>query len=365
MALSATNSFMSLESKYNGFVAPETDIVIDGDYADLSEMAIEWVDVELTTDSQADVVRFSIANAYIISETRLKWIGSEIQVGKTLQVKLGYADKKSVVFDGLITGYTLEYAAGTSPSVIVTAMDRSFLMMRSSHSMAWSNMKDSDVVMQIAGEYGLSTDIDATTVTKARIEQTGVSDYHFIRSLAVDNNRLFYVTGSKLYFKQLPTGSPVVTLQYGHNLLGFTLQVDASGQMSQVKVRGYDVANKQFVEGTANAVTPIGNGTKTGPSFAKGLSGKKVEIVYSQAGSQTEAELLATSILERHARELVTGYGESIGLPEIMPGRMIAIGGLGVGGGQTSQLLRITKVKHRLDSEGGYRTTFEAEGNAI
>ncbi|WP_042163910.1 phage late control D family protein [Paenibacillus gorillae] len=362
MAPSQTSGFASLETKYKHFVAPEMELLIDGESDKLAQMAVEWVEVDLSTETHADMAKFSIVNGFSISETKFDWVEDTIQVGKTLQVKLGYADKKGLLFDGLITGYTLDYSSNSAPKIIVTGMDRSFLLMRSSHSKGWSKMKDSDVVRQIAGEYGLTAEIDDTTITRERIEQAGISDYHFIRSLAVDNDRQFYVEGSKLYFVKPKLGQPVVQLKYGQSLLGFALQIDASGQMAEVKVRGYDVDKKTHVEATAKSVTAMPSKSTTGPSLANKLSSKKVEIVYSQAASQAEAQLLATSMLERKARELVTGYGSSIGLPEIKPGKMIQIDGLGTGLNQT---LRITRATHRLDADNGYTTSFEAEGNAI
>ncbi|MUT65925.1 phage late control D family protein [Paenibacillus sp. NEAU-GSW1] len=362
--VTSASGFTSLETKYKQFAAPEAEIIINGQAANLSEMAVEWVEVDLSTEPKADVARFSIVNGFVIKETKFKWVGDLIKVGNTLQIKFGYADKKELLFDGLITGYSLDYSPNASPKIVVTGMDRSFMLMRSAHSKVWSEMKDSDVVSQIAGQYGLSTDIDATTIKRTRIEQTGVSDYHFIRSLAVDNDRLFYVTASKLYFKKRQTGTPVVSLKYGQSLLSFMLTVDAAGQVSEVTVRGYDVAKKTHVEATASSVTAMPTKSTTGPSLASKLSSNKKEIVYTQVGSQAEAQLLATSMLERSARELVTGHGSSIGLPEIMPGKMIHIEGLG-NGTELDQTLRITRATHRLDGQDGYKTYFVTEGNAI
>lgn len=358
------NSFEDLEAKYGDFSAPETDIIIEGQSIRLLDMAIEWVDVEQTTDAQADIARFSVSNGYIWSESRMQWVGSTITVGKKLQIKLGYADKKSLVFDGIITGYSLDFPSNGSPTITVTAMDRSFLLMKTSHSKVWNQMKDTDVVRQIAGNYGLSVDLDDTTVTKKTIEQIGVSDYHFIRSLAMDNDRHFYVTASKLYFKKPKTsGDPLIALKYGKNLVQFTLTVDASSQTSQVKVRGYDVDKMQAIESVASSVTIIGGNPKSGPSVASMLSTQKMEVVYTQAASQDEAQSLAKSMLDRISRELVIGHGTSIGFPEFKPGELIKIEGLG--SEKLDQVLRLTKVTHRLDAASGYMTYFETEGNAI
>ena len=365
MAPPANESFYSYEAKYGNFHAPEADILINGQLTKLSEMAISWVDVELTTDPKADVAKFCITNGYEWNPTKLKWIGSQIAVGHSLTIKLGYADKKKAVFDGIITGYTLEYPSDGSPNIIVTGMDRTFLMMKTAHSKVWLKSKVSDVVSSIASEYGLSPEVEATTIVKNTIEQIGVSDFHFLRSLASDHGRLFYVMDKKLYFKKPQfSGTPALHLKYGVNLHHFTLQVDVTGQTSEIIVRGYDVDKKTHIEYQAKGIdTMIGGGNKSGPTLAKQLSTKKVEMVYTQASSEAEAKELAGAMLERMARELVRGNGACAGIPDIVPGKLIEISGLGTT--PDRQKLLLTKVSHRLDAIDGYMTHFEAEGNSI
>ncbi|MDQ6423035.1 contractile injection system protein, VgrG/Pvc8 family [Paenibacillus sp. LHD-117] len=357
-----TYNISDLEAKYGDFHSPEGDVVIEGESARMAEMAIGWIEVDLSTESKADIAKFSIMNAYEWSTSTLSWVNSKIAPGKKLVVKLGYADKKSQVFDGLITGYAVEYPSTGSPVVTVTAMDRSFLMMKTSGSKVWKEMKDSDVVRTIASDHGLTPDIDTLTVQKTTIEQIGISDFHFVQSLAQDNDYRFHVTGSKLHFRKHQTsGTPVADLKYGISLRDFTFAVDASGQASQVKVRGFDTKTKQAVEGTASSVTAI-SGSKSGPSLAAALTAKKIETVYTGVESVDEANHLAKAMLNRMARDLVKGQGTCVGFPELLPGELIAISGLG---SAIDRNLMLTRVIHRLDASDGYLVQFEAEGNAL
>jgi hypothetical protein len=351
-----------LEGKYGNFNAPECEIVIEGESVKMDEMAIGWVEVDLTTDAKADVARFTILNAYDWSTTTLNWVNSKIAPGKVLIVKFGYVDKKSQVFEGLITGYSVDYSSSGSPTVTVTAMDRSMLMMRTARSKVWKEVKDSDVVSTIASEYGLSADVEALAIKKNTIEQIGVSDFHFVQSLAQDNDYLFHVTASKLHFrKRVTSGTPLVELKYGLNLMDFTFTVDVTGQTSEVKVRGFDTATKKPVEGTAKTITSI-SGAKSGPSLAGALSAKKIETIYTQVSSVEEAKHLASSMLNKLSRDLIKGQGTCVGFPEMLPGELISLTGLGTG---MDRNLLMTRVVHRLDSTGGYTVQFEAEGNSL
>lgn len=352
-----------LETKYNQFLAPEFDVIIDGSSAKLNEMAIGYIEVDLSTDPKADVARFTILNAYDWTTSTLAWVNSTIAPGKVLVIKLGYVDKKSQVFEGIITGYSIDYSSNGSPVVTVTAMDRSLLMMKSSRSKVWKDVKDSDVVSTIAMEYGLSADVDALTIKKATIEQIGISDFHFVQTLAQDNDYRFHVTGSKLHFRKRDTsGTPVVELKYGFSLIEFTLTVDITGQASEVKVRGFDTKTKKPIEGTSSTITAI-SGAKSGPSLAKALTERKVDTIYTQVASQDEANHLAKAMLSKLSRDLIKGQGTCMGFPEMLPGELVAISGLG--GSSMDRNLMMTRVVHRLDASGGYTVQFEAEGNAL
>lgn len=357
-----TYNMSDLEGKYGNFNAPECEIMIDGESAKMEEMAIGWVEVDLTTDAKADVARFTILNAYDWSTTTLNWVNTKIAPGKVLVVKLGYADKKGSVFEGLITGYSIDYSSSGSPTVTVTAMDRSMLMMRSARSKVWNEVKDSDVVSTIASEYGLSADVEALTIKKNTIEQIGVSDFHFVQSLAQDNDYLFHVTGSKLHFRKRATsGTPIVELKYGYSLIDFNFTVDVTGQTSEVKVRGFDTATKKPIEGTAKTITSI-SGAKSGPSLAGALSARKIETIYTQVSSVEEAKHLATAMLNKLSRDLIKGQGTCVGLPEMLPGELISLTGLGTG---MDRNLLMSRVVHRLDATEGYTVQFEAEGNSL
>nr|WP_306812656.1 contractile injection system protein, VgrG/Pvc8 family [Paenibacillus soyae] len=328
-------------------------------------MAIGWVEVEQSTYSEADIARICLINIFEWNPPEVKWIGSTIKLGGNLQVKMGYADKKGLVFEGIVTGYTIEYPAEGSPYAIVTAMDKSILMMKSAHSKVWTKAKASDVVREIAGDYSLSATVDDTVIQKKVIEQIGVSDYHFVQSLANDHDYRFYVQGAKLIFQKINTsGEPTLLLHYGQSIRHFSLQADISGQIGAVKVMGYDTDKKEAIVGESTTVEAIGSGGgKTGPSHVTALTPKKTEIVYTQADSQDEAKNLAKALLSRSARDLVRGSGSCTGVPELKAGDMIKI--TGIGAATFDQQLLLVKVIHRLDAEEGYITSFEAEGNKI
>jgi phage protein D len=355
-------TFAALEQKYRNFFAPAFDISINGQSFVLQNIAVSTLRVATTMEAKSDSFSFKVENAYDAVARQFKWVRGLIDVGKTVTIKMGYTDKLETVFDGIITGISLDYPAEGTPSVTVTGMDRSFLMMRSIKSNLWLNKKVSDVVKEIGGKYGLQLQVDDTLTPKPAIEQMGASDFHFLKQLAEENYHDFFVIGQKLYFRKLnPSASPVITLMYGKNLRSFSADVDISNQVSQIIVRGTDPKTRVPFQATSQSVSIIGSNGKTGKDIMAALSSNLVETVYSNVETQAEAQTLANSMLNERAMGLVNGSGECIGLPEMRAGRHIKLEGLGP---KVNQPFVLSGVTHIINSQG-YLTQFEVEGNAI
>lgn len=359
---STTYTFAALEQKYRNFFAPAFDISIDGQSFTLQNIAVSSLRVETTTEAKSDNFQFKIENAYDAVARQFKWVGALIEVGKTITIKMGYTDKLETVFDGIITGLSLDYPSEGNPSIMVKGMDRSFLMMRSIKSNLWLNKKVSDVVKEIGGKYGLQLQVDDTLTPKPTIEQMGTSDFHFLKHLAEENHHDFFVIGQKLYFrKPNPSASPVITLMYGKNLRSFSTEVDISNQISQIIVRGTDPKTRVPFQATSQSVGIVGSNGKTGKDIMAALSSNLVETVYSNVATQAEAQTLANSMLNERAMDLVNGEGECIGLPELRAGRHIKLEGLGP---KVNQPFVLSGVTHTINKQG-YMTHFNVEGNAI
>ena len=77
--------------------------------------------------------------------------------------------------------------------------------------------------------------------------------------------------------------------------------------------------------------------------------------------TQQEADERAKAILEDRAQSFVTGEGECVGLPELLPDRNIRISGVGRA---FSKTYYVTEATHSIDGKG-YRTRFKVEEPSI
>ncbi len=189
------------------------------------------------------------------------------------------------------------------------------------------------------------------------------TDYEKLLAEGYDRDSArFFVIEQKLYFKKpTPSASPIVTLMYGKNLRSYSTSVDISNQVGQFIVRGSDPKTREPFQATSQSVNKYGTNGRTGKDIMSALTRQSVETVYSDATSQAEAQTMANALANERAMNLISGEGESIGIPELRAGRNIKLEGLGP---KFNQTLLLVSVTHQI-SNRGYVTQFRTEGNAF
>ncbi|GBF34822.1 phage protein D [Desulfocucumis palustris] len=356
-------SLSDLDRKYGNFQVPGFEIVLEGSNLSREGVGISSITVD-TSVEKADSFSFTVSNAFDETNRTFNWLDKYFLVGKYLKINMGYMDKLVTVFDGLTTSVKFDFNPEESPKVIVSGMDRTFLLMKGIKSRSFNDKKHSDVVSTIAGEHGLSVGkVDDTSVQYKIIEQSRSTDYQFVSWMARENNYEFFVVGKKLYFRKYTGSTPVATLEWGKNLRSLSVEIDIADQIGAVEVRGWDVAQKKEIVGQSGSVSKLGSGSATGPDAIKKLcgSGSKEYEYDGTVPSAAAAQQKATAILNQRAMKLVSGSGEMMGTPEVRAGRFIKVAQLG---SKLSNNYYLTSVSHVID-ESGYITSFTIGGNAF
>jgi phage protein D len=243
--------------------------------------------------------------------------------------------------------------------------------MKETKSRSWDDATHSDAVSRIAldyGRFGLKGNVENTGVVYPKqMKPSGQSDYQYIQTLAQRNFFEFFVFGETLHFRSPKIASePAVTLRWNESLIRFQPEINLIGQVSEVEVRGWDPRAKREIVGTARAGDELGArsgaGERSGSELIRALSADTVkEQLRFPVYSQQEADQLAKSILNKHAEGLVKGIGETIGIPDILPGKTIRLEGLGP---KFSKTYYVERTVHSIGGSG-YQTTFHVKENAI
>ncbi|MEI7027502.1 phage late control D family protein [Paenibacillus sp. y28] len=362
MALSSDSyTFDALEKKYRNFYAPAFEVIIEGTNVVKESVAITTITVSTSTQPEANTASFTVNNAYDAVKRDFQWLDKYFVLGKTLEVKMGYTDKLASVFYGIITEVSVNYPSEGTPTLNITGMDMSTLMMKGGQSRSWENKKISDIAKEVGKKYVSKFVIDNTNEPLKTIAQSKMNDFKFLQYLAGMVDYDFFLVNKTMYFrKPLTSTTPVVTLMWGKHLLSFNLDMNLADQVTKVIVRGWDDKELKPIEATSKDITKLGSNSKTGKDLLKTL-GEFEENIYTNVDSQEEAQIKADAMMAERSMRLITGEGECLGLPELVAGRYIRLDGLGK---RMNQPYYMTSTKHTINSSG-YITTFSVQGNAV
>lgn len=287
--------------------------------------------------------------------------------GAPVEIDFGYGDhsKLTSMLQGIVTEISTNFSEGNAPELTISGYDGLYPLTSEKNTQNWENVRDSDVVSDIAEKNGLSAIVVQTDPVKPRIDQNQESDMAFLEKLAERNKVIFYMNGDTLYFGPRNNDrSSVLELSWGKDLLSFSPEVNLARQITSVEVYGRSAEKGEFIVGKASRGDESGrdNGRKSGADqITKALGSEKVMRVRAAVHTKAEADKRARAILEERAEQFVKGSGESIGIPEIVPDINIALTGLG---NVFSKTYYVSECTHKIDGNG-YRSTFKVEETSV
>ncbi|GAA2756221.1 phage late control D family protein [Actinopolymorpha rutila] len=365
-----------LERKHGGFYVPTAVIKVGGEdvLRDLY-LAVSEVSVDLKEKAAARF-SFTVASAFDweageFLATRAKKrvdLLEQFAFGRKVEVGLGYGDPAKLgqpMLTGVLTEITTDFATGSTPTLTVSGYDDLYPLTVGKNTRHWENKPDSAAVQDVAGIGGVATDVRPTSPVKLTIDQNNLSDMAFVGELAERNGATFYHRNRKLYFgRRRNDASDIVELDWGQGLLSFRPEANLARQVAEVQVHGWSAAKGEVVLGRARRGEESGRDARKksgGERVVTALSSTPVLHLRAAVHTQEEADARAKAVLEERGQDFVTGSGESIGVPEILPDTNVALGGLGRA---FSRTYYVSAANHRLDANG-YHTTFTVQEATI
>ncbi|MGY4404075.1 phage late control D family protein [Bradyrhizobium sp. USDA 3315] len=336
-------------------------------------IGVSQVEVDLTLGG-AGRFSFTVVETYDLERRAFlsgygKSVLELLKFGAAVEIALGYGDhgKLTPMIRGVVTEISTSFAENGTPELNVAGYDNMFSMTLGKRSQSWAKVSDSDVVNLLAREHNLSTRVEPTKEQHAQIEQNQESDVEFIKKLAARNHYEFFIdppTGLLSFAPPKDRQAGVVSLRWGESLLSFKPEANLAAQVSSVEVYGWDPQSKKAIVGKAVAGEESGSeGTRTsGGAALQTAIGKGAVLQLRQpVFTEAEARRRAEAVLNDHAKRFLTGEAESIGLPDLLPDRNVAIGNLGV---PFSKTYYIQQTIHKIDSNG-YRTRFKVKETSL
>ena len=288
------------------------------------------------------------------------------EVGQDVEVYMGYGSELHPMMLGEITALSPSFPQSGSPTLTVTAYDKSHRLRRNQPKpRTFDYLNDSLIVARIAAENGLIPVVDPAPMPRREsVPQTG-SDWALLKQLADRNFFQVYVHWDRLYFRPPRPQTELVVLEWGRNLISFTPRLSTSGQNGVQEVLGYDYELAQTVAALLPAIS-LGSSlddvvARLGSGFIESLVHLGRGVIRNEGVTGfEEAAVLARSVLLKALQGLYEGSGQCLGMPTLRAGDMLEIKGVGK---RFSGTYLVGKVTHTIDG-GGYQTQFEMSESA-
>ena len=357
-----TYTYEKLAENNDNFTAPGFEILVDDKALAPTKYFIPDVEVEISGTGTAGGCSFRIEGQYDYEKS--KWLNDAaklIKPGAKLAVKGGYKNRKELFF-GYVDDYSLDFTSEGTPYISVNGLDGLGYLMNMCEPFYAGEKKPKEIVEKVlkkakSAGYAKSITVGTLDGFETPIVKEQIDDWKFLRMMSQRYGAsLFAIDGELIFDNVMTKTSPIVTLVVGKSVLRFSKRVSLAHQVGKVEVLGRDV-NQKAVKGTASKVTVGGSG-KTASEWVSGLKDAVLRERTEYARTQKECETLAQHRLNSIAMGFVSGEGECIGLPELIPGRYIKIDGAD---DKTVGTYFITKVCHKF-SQDRYITSFEVKG---
>ena len=270
------------------------------------------------------------------------------------------------IFKGEIIGLECDAAAHGVPTLMIRAFNKAHRLHQGRRTRTFLNVKDSDLAQRIAGEAGLSAEVDDTSAMYEHVLQCNQTNWEFLSLRAVRAGCRLYSDGDKLYFKKVSkSGTGEIAVKWGEELISFRPHTAATAQVNKVVVRGWDPTKKQEIVAqvtisSANSAPQAGSSTK--PETAAGaIGGSSSELVITDQPvySQGEAQNIAQSVADAIAGDYLTAEGLCMGDPGLLPGKCLKVTNVGA---RFSGKYYVTATTHIYSPAEGYKTMFSVSG---
>lgn len=361
------------ESDYNDFYVPTSTIKVGGrDLVRELFLTITSTEVELKLNA-AGRFSFTIASAFDWKQQEFLGKAAEVDLltlfafGAEVEVAIGYGEPARLkpIIKGIVTEIGTSFAESGTPALTVSGYDALYPLGIGKTSRQWDDKKPSEAVRDVAGRNSLPVAIDVEDSVEKRIDQSKESDRDFIDRMAKLAKAVFYIRDGVLCFAPRRNDADAVAdIAWGEGLSSFSPTANLARQVLEVEVHGWSAADGARVVGRARHGDEKGveGDTESGSKrIGKALSKSPVLSISAAVHSQQEADDRAKAILEERAQDFVTGDGECVGLPELLPDTNVAVSGVGRA---FSKTYYVTEATHSVDGKG-YRSRFKVEEPSI
>jgi Rhs element Vgr protein len=280
-----------------------------------------------------------------------------LKPGTEVVISAGYDLKSEVIFTGIVIKHALQITGDNYARLVIECRDKALAMTIGRKNENYVDKSDQQIISSLIAKYtGLSSDVESTDVIYKELVQYYVSDWDYLMTRAEVNGLWVMVDAGKVSVKApVASGSPVLSLTYGFDVMEFQAEVDARWQLSKVTGNSWDLSTHKLVQETSPAVSLTGQGDLASSSLAKVLNAEAYTL--QSAAILESASLKAWGKAQQLKAELsrVRGDMKFQGSSLVKPGVLLELKCVGK---HFNGNVIASQVKHSL-SEGNWVSEVE------
>lgn len=249
--------------------------------------------------------------------------------GKNIEIQLGYRSENEKVFKGIIIKHSIKIRPNGS-FLILECRDEAVKMTSGKKSRYYTDKKDSDIMEELIGFYGLQKEISSTQPDLKEVVQYDATDWDFLLCRAEANGQVVIVEDGKITAAAPATGEEaVISVGFGTTILELDAEIDARRQSKGIKAKSWSAGDQEVVEAEGSEPSAVGGGNLSTNDLADVIGGDPHEIRHGGRLSQPELQAWADGRLLKERLAKVRGRAKFQGFSGVAPGKIIEITGIG------------------------------------
>ena len=246
--------------------------------------------------------------------------------GNSIRLDAGGTDKQETLFEGTIIGLRILTGRDFRSYMVVECRDKAYPATQGRKNRIFEKKADSDIIKEVLKDYG-SVDVDATAYRHPTLVQYYCSDWDFALSRANACGLFVFTEGGKIKVKKpAVSGSPVLTVTYGEDIISFDLELTSDDQFTAYEAVSWSPKEQKAVKASASSPTINKQGDLQPKSIASGAN------MLLQTDAPTEEKALkqwADGMALKAALARYQGSVTFYGSAKVKPGTLIELKGLG------------------------------------
>ena len=265
----------------------------------------------------------NLSNSTFIDENDDKLdVGTEIEILAT--------DDELTLFKGIVVKKGISLSSRRS-YLTLTAKNKAFKMTQSRMNHVFSEMKDSEIIEDLIGKYGIDCDVEATTYQNESVTQYNCTDWDFVNMKAEANGMLVLVGDEGIKVGNPTTGDAKLEINGYDSIIDFDAQLDGTTAYTEYKAKAwnYNTQEPQEVE-QKNSSSDFSQGKQQTKDIAEKLESDAFNMNFN--GSFVDEDVITAKLnatIMRNNLARVIGKVKLYGVNEVSPGECVQFSGIG------------------------------------